>query len=269
MRDLLLGLMSDEKGVPAETLKGAISAAVLSGIGEALGIAFPFGIVITELIDEATYDPEDANFIDIVVHVAKEIFSERPNELVTLATNIGSIFENHEPDVTAAHMQAQDYFYTDLYNDIKGQSYFETDLSNDTQTAELSPVGLRDNADMGRVSFYGFNDLKLGSGGTEYVVVDGKYVGKSTVSKCDGGFAAGYYSFATVEKMELFLPVNREFRLLSDSYSKKPYHDVSYDIYCQYNSIGSAGTLKRYIGRYRGEFSYVSDPVAQTFTVNP
>ena len=256
MRDLLLGLMSDVNGEPAEALKGAIAGAVMSGIGEAMGVAIPFGVVVTELIDEAAYDPEDTNFPDKLVHVAKNVFSERPNELVTLATNITNIFGNHETNVAVAHLMAQDYYYTDEYNDTHPD-------------AKLALVDLRDNADMGRVSFYGFNDLKLESGGSSRVIVNGKYVGKSAVSKCDGGFAAGYYSFATEEKMELFFPVGTEFRLTSDSYSKKPYHDVSYDIFCQYNSVGQTGTIKKYVDRYRGEFSYVSDPVVQTFTVTP
>ena len=256
LRDLLLGLMSDANGEPDETLKGAIAGAVMSGIGEAFGIVCPFGVVITELVDEALYDPKDTNFMDNLVHVVKDVFSERPNELVTLATNIGDIFENHGTDVTLAHMQSQDFYYIDLYNDTH-------------DGAALTRVDLRDNADMGRVSFYGFNDLKLESGGTARVVIDGKYIGNSTVSRCDGGFAAGFYSYATVEKMELFFPVNVEFKLTSDSYSKKPYHDVSYDIFCQYNSIGREGTIKKYISGYRGEFTYISDAVEQTVTVNP
>ena len=69
--------------------------------------------------------------------------------------------------------------------------------------------------------------------------------------------------------MELFFPVNVEFKLTSDSYSKKPYHNVSYDIFCQYNSIGREGTIKKYISGYRGEFTYISDAVEQTVTVNP
>ena len=256
MRDLLIGLMSDENAESENGLESMINCAIASGIGEAVGVAVPFGVVITELIDEAAYDPEDTFFMDNLVHAVKDVFSERPNELVTLAVNIGDIFDNHSTDVTVSHLEAQDYFYTTLYNDTH-------------EGARLSTVPLRDNADMGRVTFTGFNDLKLESGGVTHVVVNGKYVGKSDVSKCDGGFAAGYYSFATMEKMELFFPVNTEVKLTSDSYSKKPYHDANYDIYCQYSSIGDAGTIKKYIDRYRGEFTYISDAVEQSFTVTP
>ena len=242
---LVTAIMSDTAEEHDGAIKAAITGVVMSAIGDIVGVAVPFGVVVGELIDSAFYTPGNTIESDLV-HLVKDVFAERPNELVTLATNIGNIFDNHGTDVSLFHIQAQDRYFIDLYND--------------THANEIALVRLKEHADLGRVSFFGYNDLKLEQGDAVRVSVSGKLIGKSSVLQCDGGYAAGYYSYLTEEKMELFFPVDTEYKLTAKSYSKKFYlHDINFVVYCQYNSIGAAGTIKRLISRYDDSTRFNSD----------
>jgi hypothetical protein len=141
--------------------------------------------------------------------------------------------------VNIAHLEAQDSNYIDSYNEDKG--------------GKLTLVPLRDNADFGRVSFKDYNDIGLYSSDakTKFVSVSGKKVERSVINQCAPGFAVGYYSYATEEKMELFMPVNQQYILNMKGYSIKPKHDVWYKAF--YQSVGPNSS--RRIKDARGSFS--------------
>ena len=134
--------------------------------------------------------------------------------------------QHHEIFVTLAHVQAQDSYCVEAYN-----------KTHDTQ---LSAMALRDNADYIRLSFYGFNDIKIG----DAVDVEGSRIGKSKLVTCKPGYAVRYYSYATEVKMELFCNVADSYNFKMRSYSKKPYHHVEYWAYYFYQSIGEQGVYR-------------------------
>ena len=61
------------------------------------------------------------------------------------------------------------------------------------------------------------------------------------IKSCNGGYAAAYYSYATEEKMELFMPINRTYNISMKSYSKKPYHRCEYWAYYEYFTLDNTG----------------------------
>ena len=77
--------------------------------------------------------------------------------------------------------------------------------------------------------------------GDRVINIDGHYVGKSDIKSCNGGYAAAYYSYATEEKMELFMPINRTYNISMKSYSKKPYHRCEYWAYYEYFTLDNTG----------------------------
>ena len=165
----------------------------------------PENIDIDEIMDS----------ISPLLVVISKAYWERPNELISIGLHISEIFHNHDNQVNIAHLEAQDSYYVDAYN-----------LSHQTF---LPVVGLRYCADFGRVSLKDYNDIELldESGCEKLVSVSGAKACKSTVNSCADGIAVGYYSYATEEKMELFVPVNRKYTLNMKGYSIKPYHTAS------------------------------------------
>ena len=207
-------------------------------------IDFPgFGALAKEAIKNAL--PEDINndqiisAIDPLLSVIAKAYWERPNELISLGIYVKEVFQNHDNEVNISHLEAQDSYYIDSYNAKYG--------------TKLSLVGLRDSADFGRVTFKDYNDIGLynSSGSKNYVSVDGAKGIKSKIKNCCDGFAVGYYSYATEEGMELFMPVNQKYILNMKGFSLKPYHTVSYNAF--YQSV-SANSDHRYKDK-RGDFS--------------
>ena len=150
-----------------------------------------------------------------------------PNEIISIGLYAANIFQNHYTEVVIAHMQAQDTFYIDAYNN--------------SHEDKISIVPLFDNADYGRIHFFGFNDLGLrlnSKDGTRVVNVEGHLVGKSDIKECGREYAVGYYSYVTEEKMELYVPVGRKYNISMKSYSKKPRHRVEYWADYMYFTIG-------------------------------
>lgn len=165
-----------------------------------------------------------------VLSVVGSTWWERPNELISIGRYTSEIFQNHDTEVMLAHMEAQDSYYIDNYNQTNGTGFYV--------------VSLRDNADMARMSFDGMNDLGLRVNGTKHVDVSGTVLGKSTVVQCDKGYAVGYYSYITEEDMELFMPAEVQYNISMKDYSKKPYHEFSYTAYYQYISPHAEGKMK-------------------------
>ena len=191
--------------------------------------AMPESIDIDKIIDS----------ISPLLGVISKTYWERPNELISIGLYISEIFQNHDNQVNIAHLEAQDSYYVDSYN-----------LSHQTQ---MPVVELRDCADFGRISLKDYNDIGLldESGSENLVSVSGAKAQKSTVNSCSDGIAVGYYSYATEEKMELFVPVNCKYILNMKGYSIKPYHTASFD--ASYQSV-SANSDHRIIDE-KGQFS--------------
>ena len=161
-----------------------------------------------------------------------DIYWERPNELFSIAGYVSYIFQNHLPDFALAHVASQDSYYVDDYN--KGKA------SGDKITVNT----FMDNADYGRMKFFGYNDIGLrldNKKGDRVINIEGHYVGKSDIKTCKQGYAAAYYSYATEEKMELYMPVNRTYNISMKSYSKKPYHRCEYWAYYEYFTLDNTG----------------------------
>ena len=177
-----------------------------------------------------------------------DAYWERPNETFSLAGYIPMIMQNHYPDFVFAHVASQDDYYVNAYNADKGDS--------------LRVVPFLDHADYGRMKFFGYNDIGLrlnNSDGKRVINIDGHYLGKSDIRSCEGGFAAGYYSYATEEKMELFMPSNRQYNISMLSYSKKPSHRCEYWAYYEYFALDNTGRVRVELDHYKETVCFGSD----------
>lgn len=161
-----------------------------------------------------------------------DVYWERPNELFSFAGFAPYIMQNHYPDFVFTHLASQDSYYIDAYNQGKGGS------------DRIAVTTFMDNADYGRMKFFGYNDIGLrldSKKGRRVINIDGHYVGKSDIDSCDAGYAAAYYSYVTEEKMELFMPIGRTYNISMKSYSKKPYHRCEYWAYYEYFALDNTG----------------------------
>lgn len=180
-----------------------------------------------------SYASTIVDLLDVLVDPMVDAYWERPNELISIAVHIGDIFQNHYADIILAHVQAQDSYYIDDYN------------KNNEE--KISVVPFRNNADFGRMKFFGFNDLGLrleSKNGTRVVNVEGHLVGKSDIEQCNKEYAVGYYSYISEEKMELFMPINKKYNISMKSYSKKPRHRVEYWAYYQFFALDNRGVKR-------------------------
>ena len=238
--NFLLTLMNDVDALKEEELYGLLSKVLLSS---AVSSVPGFG----DLAEDAIRDvlPKDANtdeVIDVIeplLEVVAQTYWNRPNELISFGLYVKDIFQNHDNGVNIAHLEAQDSYYVANYNNNHG--------------ILMPKVELRDSADFGRVTCKDYNDIGLytNDGKTNLVSVKGAKGGKSEIKKCEKGFAVGYYSYATEEGLELFMPVNRKYILNMMSYSVKPKHTVSYSAF--YQSVSSNSDCR--FRDSRGNFS--------------
>ena len=220
-----------------------------------------FGINISGIIKQFYPDWSNTSLANLgaFIKLIAGIYVERPNELITLIMNVSNIFKNHDTDVNVVHLECQDSYYINAYNEKNPEN-------------KLERVKLRDNANLVHIAFFGYNDVKIYEpNGSKVVDVEGFVFGKSEVRKCSDNFAAGYYSYATEEKMELYLPVNNEYKVSFKSYSKKLRHLVTYDTYCQYisahNNTATSKGGKLPSGKDKVWFN--SDRIDITINVNP
>ena len=195
--------------------------------------------------------------LDVLMDPLFDTYWERPNELISIGIHVFDIFQNHLSDVNLAHLQAQDSYYVDSYNE--------------SHEEKISVVPLRDNADFGRMKFFGFNDLGLrleSKNGTRVVNVEGHLLGKSDIKQCDSEYAVGYYSYITEEKMELFMPINRKYNISMKSYSKKPRHRCEYWAYYQFNALDNRGSKKVQLDHKKTTAYFNSDRYKRDVTIN-
>lgn len=203
-----------------------------------------------------TYATRIVELLEVLTGPLVKAYWERPNELISIAVHIGDIFQNHYSDINLAHMQAQDSYYIDEYNK--------------NNEVKISVVPLRDNADFGRMHFFGFNDLGLrlnSKKGTRVVNVEGHVLGKSDVEDCDVEYAVGYYSYITEEKMELFMPINRKYNISMKSYSKKPRHRCEYWAYYQFMALDNRGQKKVQLDHKKDTAYFNSDRFKRDVTI--
>ena len=134
----------------------------------------------------------------------------------------------------------------------------------------LPVVGLRDCEDFGRVSLKDYNDIELldESGCEKLVSVSGAKACKSTVNSCADGIAVGYYSYATEEKMELFVPVNRKYTLNMKGYSIKPYHTASFDASYQSVSANSDHRIRNEKDHFSDWYFMNTDSLQRSINMN-
>ncbi len=98
------------------------------------------------------------------------------------------------------------------------------------------------------------------------VNVEGYTFGLSKVHQCNPGYAVGYYSYATGEKMELFFNVDDKYIIEYESFSKKFWkHDVSYDLYYQHSSLGEKKVISEKISHSSQSVRFGAGP----YTDNP
>ena len=179
-----------------------------------------------------------------------DVYWERPNELFSFAGFASYAMQNHYPDFVFTHLASQDSYYVDAYNEGKSES------------ERISVTSFIDNADYGRMKFFGYNDIGLrleSKKGTRVINIDGHYVGKSDIQSCKAGYAAGYYSYVTEEKMELFMPVGRKYNISMKSYSKKPYHRCEYWAYYEYFTLDNSGKVQVQRDHKKEQVCFASD----------
>jgi hypothetical protein len=121
------------------------------------------------------------------------------------------------------------------------------------------------------MKFFGYNDIGLrleSKKGTRVSKIDGHYVGKSDIGDCNLCYAAGYYSYATEEKMELFMPIYRKYNISMKSYSKKPYHRCEYWAYYEFFTLDNSGSVRNEKDHKKENVCFASDRHKRDVTIN-
>ena len=232
---ILTGYTSERKDAVTSNL---LATGIMGGV---ISLVLNGGTGILSMFIKNLFASDDVKKIEdtalSLYPVLKDIFDERPSETVSLALNISNIFENHNSDLILAHMMAQDSLYIDAYND------------DPDHKTKIRTVPLRDNADLARARFDTYNQVKLylesKADKNLKVYMEGFSWGLSKIHRCERGFAVGYYSYGTGEKMELFFHVDDKFVIEYESFSKKFWdHNVTYDLYYHYDSLGADGVAE-------------------------
>ena len=184
-------------------------------LGIAENIFGPFAKVVWNIFA----DDDNVGFfedLEPLVYVIARVYSDYPNEVLGMVASMSDIFSNHDTELSIAYLQAQDSLYVDDYN--------QNHPDDQIQLSELLNT-----ASFRRVTFRNFNDLglyDLDNGRAQQVSVDGHYVGASEVTRCNTGYAVGYYHYMTYEAMELFMPPYHNYQLNYTEYSSSIWHEV-------------------------------------------
>ena len=231
--NFLLAMMNDVNALKKEELYTVLTKVLLTAAASMVpGAKDKMTAILKKALPSDVDSDAVIKAITPLLGAVASVYWNRPNELISVGLYIKEIFQNHETDVNVAHLEAQDSYYIDAYNAKNG--------------ANLQPVGLRDTADFCRVTFKDYNDIGLynNNASKRFVSVKGAKGVKSKVEQCDKGFAVGYYSYATEDGLELFVPVNQNYTLNMKGYSLKPYHTVSYSAFYQSFSPNSAHRVR-------------------------
>ena len=253
----LLSLMNDVDALKKDELVYLIGKIILS---EAVSFVPGCGDLAEKAVRSALSSDANADaVIDAVrplLGVIGNVYWNRPNELISVAVYVKEIFQNHDNGINIAHLEAQDSYHVENYNQKHG--------------IRMPVVELRDSADFGRVSFKDYNDIDLFThdGKKNLVSVAGAKAVKSEIKRCLPGYAVGYYSYATEEGMELFVPVNQWYILNMMSYSIKPKHTVSYNAFYQSVSPNSAHRIRADKGSFSDWYFMNSDFLQRGVNMN-
>ena len=211
IRKLVKYMMTDCPDPNAPSNKSVIASAVWQGILYSL---FGDSDSVSDLTKLTDITPEEASRLNSLV---ANIYEDYPNDLMSLGINISDVFSNHDTDVSVAHVRAQDSYYIDAYN-----------KENPDNTITIVP--LRNDASFCRIDLNDFNDCTLKSAQDGYkdakVYIEGSAWKKSTIHNVAAGYAAGYYHYASYERIELFFPSYYGHSLNYTSYSNDWDHDV-------------------------------------------
>ena len=255
--NFLLSLMNDVDALKKDEPVYLIGKIILS---EAVSFVPGCGDLAEKAVRSALSSDANADaVIDAVrplLGVIGNVYWNRPNELISVAVYVKEIFQNHDNGVNIAHLEAQDSYYVDNYNQKHG--------------IRMPVVELRGCADFGRVTFKDYNDIGLftNDGKKNLVSVAGAKAVKSEIKRCLPGYAVGYYSYATEEGMELFVPVNQRYILNMMSYSIKPKHTVSYNAFYQSVSPNSAHRIRADKGSFSDWYFMNSDFLQRGVNMN-
>ena len=255
--NFLLSLMNDVDALKKDEQVYLIGKIILS---EVVSFVPGCGDLAEKAVRSALSSDANADaVIDAVrplLGVIGNVYWNRPNELISVAVYVKEIFQNHDNGINIAHLEAQDSYYVDNYNQKHG--------------IRMPVVELRDSADFGRVSFKDYNDIDLFThdGKKNLVSVAGAKAVKSEIKRCLPGYAVGYYSYAAEEGMELFVPVNQRYILNMMSYSIKPKHTVSYNAFYQSVSPNSAHRIRADKGSFSDWYFMNSDFLQRGVNMN-
>lgn len=228
-------LVQSEKNALPNIMTTVLKIISISAIMDATSITSKFTKKAIASIWDDEFATELYDLITALNGPLASTYWEKPNELLSIAAYASYIVQNHYPEAVFAHVASQDSYYIDEYNQGK----------DDSEKLQLVPF--MDNADYARMHFFGYNDIGLrleSKKGERVINIEGHVFGKSDVKSCNKGYAAGYYSYVTEEKMDLFMPINRKYNISMKSYSKKPYHRCEYWAYYEFLALDNRGVLR-------------------------
>ena len=148
--------------------------------------------------------------------VVEGIFDEYPGELVTLGLNAASFDQNHDTNVSIAHVQAQDSYWIEFYKQQKGEI--------------ISKVPLRSNAEFFYIDTIDINEMlvqNVSNGAKNVINMSGTAWDVSTIDLCEKGYAVGYYHYATYERSKAFFPACYDYFTHMYSHSNDIWHRVA------------------------------------------
>ena len=255
LKKVMLIFMDDTSARKDVVVEEALITSIVAGVLLLAGGA-NIGSAVLSVLDlaigfncgEDLKDTKDA--LEALFGPLMTILDNRPTELLSLALNAKQVFENHNSDLVVAHMKAQDRLYLDSWN-------------KSHPSKGISIVPLRDNADMAHV-VTNMNQITLYVGPSknkEVIHVEGHRFGRSDVEKCSAGYAVGYYSYATSEKIEMFFHVDEKYKIEVESFSKKLWkHDLDYDLYYQKSSLTDSKDISKKVCNIHKEVRLSAGP---------
>ena len=228
-------LVQNEQNTMPNILPTLLKIISISAFLDATSITSKFTKSAIDSIWEDEFATELYDLVTALDGPLASTYWEKPNELLSIAAYASYIVQNHYPETVFAHVASQDSYYIEEYNQGKDEA------------DKLQLVPLMDNADYVRMHFFGYNDIGLrlnSKKGKRVINITGHVLGKSDVETCYKGYAAGYYSYATEEKMDIYMPINQKYNISMKSYSKKPYHRCEYWAYYEFISLNNRGVLR-------------------------
>lgn len=153
---------------------------------------------------------------DSLYAVVEGLFDEYPGELLTFGLNASGFDQNHDTNVSIAHVQAQDSFWIEYYKQQKGKS--------------ITKVPLRSNAEFFYIDTIDINEMlvrKDDKSGKKLIDMSGSDDDESKIDLCEKPYVVGYYHYATYERSKAFLPACNNYFTHMYSHSLDVWHRVA------------------------------------------